>query len=101
MSKYGASKQTVDGITFDSKAEAERYSILKLLEKAGKIQRLEVHPVYPLVVNGMKIGKYIGDFHYLENGAGILEDVKGVKTAVYRLKKKLIKAIYGIEIRET
>ena len=100
MTKYHAVKTVIDGIRFDSKAEAARYNTLKLLERNGDISTLMVHPVYPLEVNGQKIGKYIADFVYWENGREVVEDVKGVKTPTYRLKAKLVKAIYGFEIRE-
>jgi len=102
--KYNAKKTIVDGITFDSRKESIRYSELKLLEKAGVIDSLDIQPRFDLIVNGTKCGFYRGDFKYNENGKEIVEDVKSPFTAklpVYRLKKKLIKAIYGIEIRET
>jgi hypothetical protein len=100
MTKYHAQKTQIDGIIFDSKAEAARYSVLACLERNGDIEDLRIHPVFPLVVNDQKIGKYIADFSYIENGREIVEDVKGVKTPVYRLKKKLVKAIYGFDILE-
>ena len=101
MNKYRAVKTIVDGITFDSKAEARRYGNLKILERAGTIDSLELQPRYDLVVNGSKCGFYKADFRYNEDGRQVVEDVKGMKTPVYNLKKKLIKAIYGIEIYET
>jgi hypothetical protein len=101
VNKFHAVKVKLDGCTFDSKAEAARYQQLKLLERSGDIIDLSIHPVYHLSVNGVKIGKYIADFSYFENGKFIVEDVKGVKTAVYRLKKKLVKALYGFDILET
>lgn len=101
--KYGNIKTVVDGIRFDSKKEAKRYGHLKLLERAGEILHIEVHPKYRLLVKGEEIGRYEADFSYWDkkNQSMIIEDCKGVKTAVYRLKKKLMKAIYGIEILET
>lgn len=102
MSKYHAVPTVVDGIRFASKGEAARYRELKLLELAGEIACLELQPRYPLVVNGVKIGEYRADFRYAEHGAGVIvEDFKGVRTPVYRLKRLLVKALYGIEIRET
>ena len=101
MTKYHAKKTTVDGFVFDSKAEAARYSQLVLLERSGQIENLCIHPAYPLIVNDSRIGKYIADFSYIENGVQIVEDVKGVKTPVYRLKKRLVKALYGFDILET
>jgi len=99
--KYGAIKTTVDGITFASKGEANRYAELKLMQAAGLISQLELQPEYLIVVNGVRIGSYIADFRYIENGELITEDFKGVKTPVYQLKKKLVKALYGVTIRET
>jgi hypothetical protein len=100
MTKYHARKVVIDGFTFDSQAEGRRYSELLLLCKAGEITNLVPHPVYPLVVNGQKIGAYIADFTYLTGTGRVVEDVKGVKTPVYRLKRKLVKALYGIDIVE-
>ena len=101
MNKYRAVKTEVDGIKFDSKAEARRYSHLKLLEKAGAIDSLELQPRYDLIINDVKCGFYKADFRYNEDGRQVVEDVKGMKTPVYNLKKKLIKAIYNIDILET
>ena len=101
-SKYGAVKTVVDGITFDSKKEANRYCVLKVLQKSKEISQLEVQPRYLLTVNGFKICEYRGDFGYVDSfGVRIVEDCKGVKTAVYRLKRKLMIACYGIHITET
>ncbi len=101
-SKYGAVKVTIDGVTFASKAEGRRYVELKALWDAGKIRgQLEIQPSYPLTVAGVTVGKYIADFrYYRDDGELMVEDVKGMKTPVYRLKKKLVEAIYGISIRE-
>lgn len=99
--KFGAIKTEIDGFNFDSKAEAHRYSELILLEKAGEIRSLCLQPVFLLIVNNQKIGKYIADFKYVtRDGQIVVEDVKGVKTPVYRLKKRLVKAIYGFDIVE-
>ena len=100
-SKYRAIKTIVDGIKFDSKKEAARYSQLKLMEKSGAIKDLELQPRYDLIINGQKCGFYKADFRYFESGKEVVEDVKGMKTPMYNLKKKLIRAIYGIEIFET
>ena len=90
--KYGAIKTVVDGITFHSKKEAERYKILALLESQGKINSLRLQPRIPLMVNGIKIGHYVGDFEYIHLGNKVLEDVKSVatRTAVYKIKKKIL-----------
>lgn len=101
MNKYRNIKTEVDGIVFDSKKEAARYGQLKLMERAGAISGLVLQPSMLLEVNGKKIGKYIADFSYYdEQDKTVVEDCKGVKTPVYRLKKKLVKALYGIEIQE-
>lgn len=100
MTKYHAKRTTIDGITFASQKEAKRYQELKLLERGGVISALAMQVPYVLSVNGDKICKYIADFAYVENATLVIEDAKGFKTPVYRLKKKLLKALYGIEIRE-
>ena len=75
-SKYKAVKTTVDGITFHSKKEASRYVDLMNLQKSGHISNLRLQPEFPLMVNGKKIGKYVGDFCYILRGVRIIEDVK-------------------------
>lgn len=112
MSKYGNRKTEVDGIIFDSKHEAERYAELKLLEKAGEIRDLKLQEKFCLVPtiegNGGKIAQravyYLADFTYWERDGKcwkrVVEDAKGVRTDVYKLKKKLMRWRHGIEIRE-
>jgi hypothetical protein len=102
VTKYRAKPTTIDGIRFASKAEARRYQELKLLERAGEIHNLETHPKYTLSVNNQVICTYTADFRYEESGEVIVEDVKSrpTMTPVYRLKKKLMKAIYDIDIKE-
>ena len=99
--KYNAKKTTINGITFHSKKEAERYLVLMSMEQAGEITELELQPRWPLVVNGVKIGRYTADFQYRQGGRLVVEDVKGVRTRDYVLRKKLMRACYGIEIKET
>jgi len=110
-SKYNVApkaERTLDGIVFDSKKEMTRYSELKLLEKAGAITALELQPRFDLIVNDVKCGFYKADFAYtaIKIGTGdeihtwVVEDVKGMKTPLYKLKKKIVEAIYGIEITE-
>lgn len=94
--KYRNIPTELDGFKFASKREAKRYQELKLL----KVDGLSIQPEFPLKAEGQLICKYRGDFAYLENGRLVVEDVKGVKTPVYRLKKKLMKACLGIEIQE-
>ena len=100
--KYGAKPVVIDGIRFDSTAEGNRYAELKLMEEHGAIRGLVLQPRYNLYVNEQKVGDYVGDFYYWDNerNVPVLEDVKGVKTPVYRLKKRIMKAQYGIEIVE-
>ena len=108
-SKYHSKKVIVDGIEFDSKKEAKRYSELKLLERAGNIKELELQKVFELQEGFKKNGKtyrkitYKADFYYFDNRAGkyICEDVKGFKTEVYKLKKKMFECKYkDLELRE-
>lgn len=98
--KYGAKPTTVDNIRFASMAEARRYGQLKLLQKAGEISALELQPKFPLVVAGVNVGTYIADFRYRMGQHVITEDVKGVRTPIYRLKAKLVKALYNVVIAE-
>jgi hypothetical protein len=100
ISKYRNRKTEVDGIVFDSKKEAVRYRELKILQKQGVIQNLVIQPKYPITVRYTSICEYIADFEYYENTKITVEDVKGMKTPVYKLKKKLFEAIYGIKITE-
>jgi hypothetical protein len=100
-SKYRAVKTTVDGIVFASKREAKRYGELKLLERGGYIRKLELQPAYLIEINGFKICKYIADFRYFEGARRVVEDVKGVRTREYRIKRKLVEALYpGTKITE-
>ena len=105
--KYGAKPTTVDGIRFASQKEAHRYTELRLLERSGGIRGLELQPEFPLYVwdtvhkTATHIGRYVADFRYVLNEEDVIEDVKGVRTPVYRLKKKMVEAQYGISIRET
>jgi len=102
MSKYYNKKTELHGISFDSKKESVRYQELLLLERARKITDLELQPRFDLIVNNQKIGFYKADFRYtdIRTGNSIIEDVKGMKTPVYNLKRKLVKALYGIDIVE-
>lgn len=105
--KYHARKATVGGITFDSRREADRYLVLKNMEEDGAIEDLRRQVRYELVPAFDVDGKhyrpvyYVADFTYRENGHEVIEDVKGMKTDVYRLKAKLVAYRYGMNIRET
>lgn len=109
-SKYKNQKITYHGIKFDSKRECERYKELKLLEKAKKIKDLRLQVKYTLIPKQLEKNKvierecsYIADFVYFDNELKqeVVEDTKGMKTDVYKLKKKLMLYIYGIKIVET
>ncbi len=99
--KYHNIKTMVDGRFFSSKKEANRYLILKAMAEAGKIKNLVLQPKYEIVVNGQKVCGYRADFSYDWNGRRITEDCKGMKTAVYSIKKRLMSAVLNIEITET
>lgn len=102
VSKYGNVPTIVDGIRFDSKAEARRYQELKLLERAGEIFNLVCQPRYVLG-SGKRPPVYVADFAYHESGQQVAEDVKGGKatqTAIFKLKAKLFREKYPeIELR--
>ncbi len=100
MSKYRAVKTEVDGILFDSKREAKRYSELKLLERAGEISGLQLQPEFPVTMNGKDICRYRGDFAYFTKKGRVIEDAKGFRTPIYKLKKKLVEAQFNVEIVE-
>lgn len=107
QSKYHAKKTTVDGITFDSRREADRYLVLKSMEEDGAIEDLRRQVRYELVPAFDADGRhyrpvyYVADFVYGEDGKEVVEDVKGMRTDVYRLKSKLFAYRYGMSIRET
>lgn len=97
--KYHAKKARVDGYSFDSQAEARRYGELRLMEKAGEISGLKVHPVFPIEIQGRPVCKVILDFSYKDkNGDDVHEDVKGVDTALSKLKRKMVEAQYAIDV---
>lgn len=101
--KYRNVHTEIDGITFASKREAARYQDLRMLEQAGEITGLELQKKYPLFVEGTLVCNYVADFVYVDKKTNrtITEDCKGFRTPLYKLKKKLMQAIYFIEILET
>lgn len=108
-SKYGNRKVLLDGYSFDSVKEANRYKELMMLQKCNEIHGLKLQPVYVLLdgfdYKGKRIRaiKYIGDFEYIESKSGekVLEDTKGFKTKDYLLKAKMLKNRYpDIDFRE-
>ena len=100
--KYRAQRTTCNaGHSHPSKAEAKRCDELHLLERAGEIRMLEREPSYPVHINGVKVFTYRADFRYFEGQRQVVEDVKGMLTPVYRLKKKCVEAYYpGLKIVE-
>lgn len=105
--KYGAKKTTINGITFDSQAEANFYAELKLLQRAGEVTDIELQPKFELLpaytINGRKVRPthYIADFRVTyKDGREEIIDCKGFRTKEYRLKKKMFESKYGIEIKE-
>ena len=106
-SKYHAKKTVVDGITFDSKREADRYLVLKSMEEDGAIEdlrrqvRYELIPAFDVDGRHYRPVYYVADFVYREGDREVVEDVKGMRTDVYRLKSKLFAYRYGVSIKET
>ncbi|CAB4122278.1 Protein of unknown function DUF1064 [uncultured Caudovirales phage] len=103
-SKFKAVKTEIDGEKFDSKAEAKRWTTLRILQRIGEIADLETQPRFDMVINGQKVCTYVADFRYrvIATGAVVIEDVKSLptKTPIYRLKKKLLKALHNLEVVE-
>lgn len=110
MTKYGNHKTVVDGITFDSKKEANRWCELKLMEKAGIIGNLERQVPFRLIPTqkdskGKVLERevvYYADFIYTQDGGWVVEDVKSsaTRTKEYIIKRKLMLQVHGIRIRE-
>lgn len=119
--KYGNKKITVGGITFDSRREAKRYQELYFLQKAGKISDLELQKRFELIPaqyetferygkkgQRLKDGQrcvekavfYVADFCYVQDGQKVVEDTKGVRTKDYVIKRKLMRWVHGISVRE-
>jgi hypothetical protein len=105
--KYHAKKCVCDGEVFDSLKEMHRYQKLKLLEKAGEIQGLRRQVKFILIPSQRRDGKvverevaYKADFVYEENGETVVEDVKGFRTADYKLKRKMMLLFHNIRIKE-
>ena len=102
ISKYRNQKVVFDGHRFDSKRECQRYKELKLCEQAKLIKDLRLQVPFVLIEKSKHGGaiKYIADFVYKMDGQLVVEDVKGVRTPLYKLKKRLLVEKYGIEIQE-
>jgi len=101
-SKYGAVPTRLDGLRFASKREADRYAELRVMEIAGHITNLQLQPAYDLhALGGVKVARYVADFAYRDERTQrlVIEDAKGMKTPVFRLKAKWLQAEHGIEVR--
>lgn len=102
--KYGNAPCEWNGHKFHSKKEMRRAKQLALLESFGEVRNIRYQVRFDLVVNGHKVCAYVADFVFEElrrkAWAPVVEDVKGVRTAVYSLKKKLMLACHGIQVRE-
>lgn len=100
-SKFGNTRVMVDGIWFDSQKEANRYSELRLMQRAGIVKEIELQPRF-LLQDGYHCGQtnrwirkmeYVADFRITyADGRVVVEDVKGFKTAIYRMKAKMFRA---------
>ena len=102
QTKYRAVPTIVNGIRFASKKESRRYKELLLLRATGNISHLVLQPKFDITIHGFKICRYIADFQYVDlvTKKVITEDAKGFLTPVYRIKKKLMAAVMGVEITE-
>ena len=96
-----------DGTKFDSRAEHRRWAHLRQLQAAGLISDLQCQVAFELVKSVKFHGanrakpsiRYVADFVYMEKGAEVIEDVKGVLTPEFKLKRHLMKAMLGLEVR--
>lgn len=109
QSKYGNRRVKAAGVSFDSVSEQKRWHELQFLERAGEIRNLVLHPRFSLDVNGHHICDYIADFGYqapvmgsnMQEWGNVVEDRKAgtiTQTEAFRLKRKLMRAIHGIDI---
>lgn len=109
VNKYKNKKIIIDGIEFDSQLEGKRYKELKLLTKVGVIKDLQLQPTFELIPTFKKNNKtyrkttYKADFSYFDTRLNkiVVEDTKGFKTDIYKLKKKMFEYKYqDLEIKE-
>jgi hypothetical protein len=96
-----AKRKEVNGLWFDSTREARRWQDLELMQRAGRISDLRRQVPFPITVNGKLITVYNADFCYLQDGNEVVEDAKGWRSEIYILKRKLVSAVYGFQIKET
>lgn len=103
MNKYHAVRVPCGDHTHDSRRERDRCFTLTQLERLGEITALERQPRYVFEVNGWRVGSYRPDFAFVtKGGVKVVEDVKSAptKTEAYRIRRRLMRACYGIEVRE-
>lgn len=100
-SKYRNEKVELHGMKFDSKREARRWLYLVGELRAGRVQFLRRQVIYRIRVKGIRVCNFVADFVYVQDGRLVVEDCKGFRTAVYKLKRRLMGAVFGIEVRET
>ena len=106
--KFGARRVRIDGHDFASRKEGRHYQMLKAMEAAGEITDLELQPRFPLIVQdpqgkSVLCGKFTADFRYKQGGKIVVEDCKGGRataTEAYRLRKRIVEALYQIEVIE-
>lgn len=107
--KYGNVKVEVDGVKYDSKKEAKRSAELETQQKLGIISNLErqvkfvLQPSFKFMGHTIREIAYVADFVYMENGNKVVEDVKSPitrKNPIYKLKKKMMMYVHGIEVKE-
>jgi Protein of unknown function (DUF1064) len=101
--KYNNKKTIINGITFDSKKEADRYVFLTHRATIGEVVDIHLQVPFVFALEGKKMFTYKADFVYFDKVANelIVEDVKGFRTPIYKLKKKLIESQHKIKITET
>lgn len=104
--KYRSKKVVMQGEVFDSQKEYSRYRDLILYEKGGLISALQRQVAFELIpkqkgnTRNERAVNYIADFVYEEGGETVVEDVKGIRTKDYIIKRKLMLLVHGIEIKE-
>ena len=108
--KVNHERVTINGIVFDSIAEADRYRVLRVMEKTGKISDLVCHPRWEIIPaqnpeghRGFQPAHYTADFSYVKDGKLIVEDVKSEYTRQeedYKLRRKLMLLVHGIYVEE-
>ena len=100
VTKYRNVPTTVDGLRFDSKAEAAHWFELQMEERAGRITGLRRQVRFAITINDEHICDYIADFVYFRDGKRVVVDVKGMRTPLFALKAKLVRAVLGFDVVE-